>query len=113
LLHLVDVSSASGRDDAVKDYETINRELAAYDESLAARPQIVVATKIDALDEPSRLEQLRARAAQDAKPFYAISAATQEGVRELVQAMARALEEIDAEATPIRLSDDDDERLAS
>jgi GTP-binding protein len=112
LLHLVDVSSASGRDDAVGDYETINRELAAYDESLAARPQIVVATKIDALDEPLRLEQLRARAAQDAKPFYAISAATQEGVRELVQAMARALAEIDAQATPIRLSDDD-ERLAS
>jgi GTP-binding protein len=113
LLHLVDVSSASGRDDAVSDYETINRELAAYDESLAARPQIVVATKIDALDEPLRLERLRARAAQDAKPFYAISAATQEGVRELVQAMARTLDEIDAQASAIQLSDDDDERLAS
>src|SRR5215210_3749006 len=68
LLHLVDVSSASGRD-AVSDYETINRELAAYDESLGARPQIVVATKIDALDEPERLEKLRSRAAADARPF--------------------------------------------
>ena len=59
LLHLVDVSSLSGRD-AVSDYETINRELQAYDARLATRPQIVVATKIDALDEPERLESLRA-----------------------------------------------------
>src|SRR2546430_2020404 len=68
LLHLVDVSSLSGRD-AVSDYETINRELRAYDAQLAARPQVVVATKIDALDEPERLESLRQRAEADRKPF--------------------------------------------
>ena len=95
LLHLVDVSSLSGRD-PVSDYETINRELEAYDASLAARPQIVVATKIDALDEPERLERLRRRAATDRKSFYAISSATREGVRELVNAVARALDEINA-----------------
>lgn len=95
LLHLVDVSSLSGRD-PVGDYETINRELEAYDASLAARPQIVVATKIDALDEPERLERLRRRAAADRKSFYAISSATGEGVRELVNAIARALDEINA-----------------
>ncbi|HEX8491352.1 MAG TPA: GTPase ObgE [Pyrinomonadaceae bacterium] len=93
LLHLVDVSSVSGRD-PVGDYETINRELAAYDETLAARPQIVVATKIDALDEPERLENLRRRAAQDERPFYAISSATKENVRELINAVSRALDEI-------------------
>jgi GTP-binding protein len=93
LLHLVDVSSASGRD-ALQDYETINRELAAYDERLATRPQIVVATKIDALDEPERLESLRRRAAEDDKPFYAISSATKQGVDELVRAVARALDEL-------------------
>ncbi len=58
LLHLVDVSSLSGRD-PVSDYEVINRELAAYDPQLAERPQFVVATKLDALDEPERLERLR------------------------------------------------------
>jgi len=58
LLHLVDVSSASGRD-PVQDYETVNHELEAYNSDLALRPQIVVATKIDALDEPERLEALR------------------------------------------------------
>jgi GTP-binding protein len=93
LLHLVDVSSLSGRD-AVSDYETINRELLAYDARLATRPQIVVATKIDALDEPERLESLKQRAAADRRPFYAISSATNQGVRELVNAVSRALDEL-------------------
>src|SRR5258705_627954 len=64
LLHLVDVSSASGRD-SVTDYEPINRELTAYVERLATRPQIVVATKLDALDEPERLDRLKAWALAD------------------------------------------------
>src|SRR5262245_38265237 len=91
LLHLVDVSSVSGRD-AVSDYETVNHELASYNADLAARPQFVVATKIDALDEPERLESLRARAQADNKPFFAISSATTEGVRELVNAVSTKLE---------------------
>jgi GTPase len=97
LLHLVDVSSVAGRD-PVSDYETINRELEAYDPNLAARPQIVVATKVDALDEPERLERLRARAERDGRPFHAISSATREGVRELAHAVARALDAIGATA---------------
>jgi GTP-binding protein len=95
LLHLVDVSSVTGRD-PVEDYETITRELAAYDENLAQRPQVVVATKIDALDEPERLERLKLRAEKDERPFYAISSATREGVRELTNAVARLLDEINA-----------------
>ena len=95
LLHLVDVSSVSGRD-AVSDYETVNRELASYNEELATRPQFVVATKIDALDEPERLESLKAAALKDEKPFFAISSATGEGVRELVQAVSAKLDELSA-----------------
>jgi GTP-binding protein len=96
LLHLVDVSSVSGRD-AVGDYETVNRELASYNQDLATRPQFVVATKIDALDEPERLESLKQRAEQDGKPFFAISSATNSGVRELVNAIATKLEELAAD----------------
>ncbi|HKP81670.1 MAG TPA: GTPase ObgE [Pyrinomonadaceae bacterium] len=96
LLHLVDVSSVSGRE-AAGDYETVNRELASYNQELATRPQFVVATKIDALDEPERLESLRKSAEKDNKPFFAISSATGEGVRELVNAMAAKLEELSAE----------------
>ncbi len=95
LLHLVDVSSMTGRD-TVSDYETINRELEAYNIEMSQRPQIVVATKIDALDEPERLETLRERAAKDGREFYAISSATNEGVRELVNAVARELDKINA-----------------
>jgi len=105
LLHLVDVSSASGRD-PVSDYETINRELAAYDARLAGAPQIVVATKIDALDEPERLQSLRSRVEQDGRSFFAISAVTQAGVREMVVAAARALDEIKSdEANTLTLAD--------
>jgi GTPase len=93
LLHLVDLSSLAGRD-PVEDYEKINRELQAYDPQLAERPQIVVGTKRDALDEPGRLARLRARAERDGRAFYAISAVTNAGVRELVQATARALAEL-------------------
>ena len=95
LLHLVDVSSLSGRD-PVSDYEIINRELASYDPQLAERPQFVVATKLDALDEPERLESLRRRASEDGREFFEISSVTNRGVRELVQAVARRLEEIKA-----------------
>jgi GTP-binding protein len=93
LLHLVDVSSVSGRDPA-SDYETVDRELAAYNPELALRPQIVVATKIDALDEPERLASLKRKALADGKAFYAISSATSEGVRDLVIAVAARLDEL-------------------
>src|SRR5687768_3819507 len=75
ILHLVDVSSISNRN-PVEDYEIINRELANYNAELAERPQVVVATKIDALDEPERLESLRRRAEKDGKDFFEISAVT-------------------------------------
>ncbi|HEX6126105.1 MAG TPA: GTPase ObgE [Pyrinomonadaceae bacterium] len=91
ILHLVDVSSASGRD-PVEDYEIINRELASYNDDLAKRPQIVVATKIDALDDPKRRDDLKVRANADRKPFFEISAVANVGVRELVRAVSRHLE---------------------
>jgi len=93
LLHMVDVSSLSGRD-TVSDYETVNRELASYNPDLSERPQIVVATKIDALDDPSRLESLRAQAEADGKQFFAISSATNRGISELVNALAARLDEL-------------------
>src|SRR5438876_6184339 len=102
LLHLVDVSSASGRD-AVSDYKVINRELSAYDPRLAERTQFVVATKIDALDEPARLENLRERAQQDGRAFFAISAVTGDGVPELLAAIVRELDRIRTDSSKVQL----------
>lgn len=93
LLHLVDVSSLPQQDPAIA-YETVNRELASYSADLATRPQFVVATKIDALDDPGRLASLRERAAEDGNPFFAISSATNEGVRELIHAVSAKLDEL-------------------
>ncbi len=108
ILHLVDVSSISGRD-PVEDYEIINRELANYNEDLAARPQIVVATKLDALDEPARLESLRERAKADGKDFFEISAVANQGTKELVAAVAKYLEKI--KQTEIDLSESSEFKL--
>jgi len=105
ILHLVDVSSISGRD-SVSDYEIINRELANYNQDLAMRPQIVVATKIDALDEPERLERLREAAENDGKPFLQISAVTNLGTKDLVNLVALKLAEI--KKTEIDLSEEID-----
>ncbi len=104
ILHLVDVSSISGRD-AVSDYEIINRELANYNQDLATRPQIVVATKLDALDEPERLENLREAAKKDGKQFLQISAVTNQGTKELVNSVAQKLEEIEREKAEIEITE--------
>jgi GTP-binding protein len=106
ILHLVDVSSISGRD-SNDDYEIINRELANYDANLATRPQIVVATKIDALDEPERLERLREAAEKDGKPFAQISAVTNQGTKELVNFIAQKLDEMKREQAEIEIRETD------
>ena len=96
ILHLVDVSSAN--DDIGKAYLSINRELKKYDPKLASRPQIVVATKIDAMDEPERLEELKAIADEDGREFFAISSATGNGVQQLVARTSVLLNEVEAAA---------------
>ncbi len=93
ILHLVDVSSVSGRD-PVSDYKIINRELREYDKDLADRPQIVLATKIDSLDDPDRVKKLKARARKDKREFFEISAVAAIGVKELVQAVSKRLNDM-------------------
>src|SRR5438094_2596176 len=63
LVHLVDVTSESGRDPA-GDLETVRNELERYQPTLAAKPQIVAANKIDAVDDEARVAALAARAKQ-------------------------------------------------
>jgi len=87
LLHLVDVSEAGGRDPA-KDFDVIMAELASFSHELAAKPMLVVATKMDAAQEPSRVNSLAGLAAARKLPFFKISAVTGEGIRELTRAIA-------------------------
>src|SRR5207253_227490 len=93
LAHLIDTSDASDRD-PVRDFEIIQGELAAFSAALAAKPMLVVATKLDATTDRARLESLRAFCASRQLEFYAISAVTGEGVAHLVRAMADALDRL-------------------
>jgi len=86
LAHLVDVSSESGRD-PVDDFETIRRELKLYDPALLRKPQVIVATKLDAVDEPDRVTALKKRARALKLPFHAVSAASGEGLPRLLEAL--------------------------
>jgi GTP-binding protein len=87
LAHLVDVSEASGRDPA-EDFATVMAELASFSEELAAKPMIVVATKMDAAQDPSRVESLRGIAEERGLAFFEISSVTGQGLDELRYAMA-------------------------
>jgi GTPase len=87
LVHLVDVSESSGRD-PVHDFEVILAELASFSESLAQKPMFVVATKIDVVQDPSRLEALGKIAKEREMPFFRISSVTGEGIEPLRFAMA-------------------------
>src|SRR5512134_3609398 len=96
LVHLVDVSSASGRDPA-SDFDVITRELGLFPgrdaagERLVDKPLVVAATKIDALDDPDRLARLRSHLQRAAVPLYPVSAVTGEGLEPLLEAVWRGL----------------------
>src|ERR1035438_138827 len=85
LVHLVDMSE-TGRD-VVEDFATIMGELASFSDDLARKPMFVVASKMDASQDPSRVEALRQIAQARGLPFFEISSATGQGIEELKYAM--------------------------
>jgi GTP-binding protein len=93
LVHLIDVSSSTGRD-PVEDFRVITRELELFaggdDDTavvLSNKPCIVAANKVDAIDEPDRLKKLARHLKKLKIPLYPISAVTGEGVPALLEAM--------------------------
>jgi len=87
LVHLVDVSEASGRE-PVEDFATVMRELASFSEDLAKKPMLVVATKMDAAQDPVRVESLKRLAEERGLPYFEISSVTGKGLEALEQAIA-------------------------
>src|SRR5271165_3046458 len=90
LVHLVDVSDASGRPDPVEDFKVINKELESFGHGLLEKPMIVVATKIDVANT-GKLKKLSAHAKRRKLEFHAISAVTGLGIDELKWALAKRL----------------------
>ena len=94
LVHIVDVSPYTGRD-PLEDYRVIMKELEAFRPEVAARPQVLAANKVDLLGaDKTRLVRLRRMAARKKIPFFAISALKREGLKPLVEALARTLERL-------------------
>ena len=66
-------------------------ELASFDPAMLEKPMIVVASKVDVAQDPSRIENLRALAAEKGLPFFEISSVTGQGIEALKFAMAEAI----------------------
>ena len=87
LVHLVDVSDASGRQ-PVEDFETVMRELASFSGDLATKPMLVVASKMDAAQDGERVSSLKRLAEQRGLPYFEISSVTGLGIETLKHAIA-------------------------
>jgi GTP-binding protein len=112
LIHLVDVSGASGRD-PVEDFDTIRKELELHNPELIEKPQLVAANKIDALDDPKRLAALEKRAKKLKLKFFQISAVTGEGVTALIEAAWPIIAEArrhEAAAIELQREEEEDDR---
>ena len=84
LLHVIDVSGSEGRN-PVQDFITINEELKKYSEKLSQRKQIIVANKVDILQDESLYKELEKTAKEHNMEIYKISAATGDGIPELLK----------------------------
>ena len=90
LVHLVDVSEASGRE-PTEDFRVVLEELAGFSEELPKKPMFVVASKIDAAQDPQRIKTLGKLARDKSLPFYEISSVTGQGIEALKYAMVQVV----------------------
>ena len=97
LVHLIDTSDTA-ETDPLKAFEIIEGELRAFSEALTEKPMIVVATKLDATTDRRKLEELRGFCEETGLEFHTISAATGEGLKELLRGMADALDRLPKQA---------------
>ena len=90
IVHVVDVSGCEGRDPK-EDFLAINRELEQFNQELAARPQLVAGNKCD-IAQPEQVEDFRRFVEEKGYQFFPISAATRQGVKELMGQVSRLLD---------------------
>lgn len=105
LIHVVDISGIEGRD-AIEDFKKINEELKKYDIKLWDRPQIVAANKSDMLYEDEKFEEFK-KAVNDMgfEKVFKISAATGQGVEDLMKEAAKMLTEIPVDEFEVPVED--------
>ncbi len=96
LLHVIDVAGTEGRD-PIDDFNKINEELKKYSEKLANRKQLIVANKIDSMQDNLNLENLEKLAKERNIEIYKISAVTGEGLNELFNHVAKIIKTLPKE----------------
>lgn len=96
LIHLLDLSPATGRD-PIDDYETLNRELSAYSPELSKKPQIVAPNKIDITEAREKLKKVKKYFDKKGITIYPVSSATGEGLKELLLETGKKLEALTAD----------------
>lgn len=96
LLHLIDVSGFEGRN-PVDDFYAINKELEKYSQKLTKRKQIIVATKMDIVQDETLCKELEELAKEKNMEFYKISSATGDGIKELMKRVSDLLKELPKE----------------
>ncbi len=96
LLHVIDVSGIEGRN-PVDDFKTINEELKSYSEKLSKRKQIIVANKIDSMQDENLYNDLEKLAKKNNIEIFKISAVTGEGISELLKRVSQVLKELPKE----------------
>ena len=96
LLHVIDVSGIEGRD-PVQDFYTINEELRSYSEKLSTRKQIIVASKIDIMQDDEGYKKLEELAKNEGLEIYKISGVTGEGLTELLNRVTEVLKTLPKE----------------
>ena len=96
LLHVIDVSGSEGRD-PVEDFYTINEELKKYSQKLSERKQIMVANKIDSMQDESLYNNLEKLAKEKGVEIFKISAATNVGIKELMNHVSQVLKTLPKE----------------
>ncbi|MBE7043415.1 MAG: DUF1967 domain-containing protein, partial [Ruminococcaceae bacterium] len=93
LIHVIDVSGCEGRN-PLEDFEIINQELQQYSASLSEKEQIIAANKLDLLYEKTAYEEFKATMEEKGFSVFPISAATGQGVQELISYAAERLSKI-------------------
>ena len=96
LLHVIDIAGTEGRD-PVDDFNKINAELEKYSEKLASRKQIIVANKIDSMQDEENFKALEKLAKEKDLEIFKISAVTGEGLNELFNHVAKLIKTLPKE----------------
>ena len=96
LLHVLDIAGTEGRD-PIDDFNKINEEIKKYSEKLATRKQIIVANKVDSMQDEENFNKIEKIAKDKDLKIFKISAVTGEGLNELFNYVSEILKELSKE----------------